>query len=88
MVPVLFPPLVVLPLAALVVVLPAAGFAPPFVVAPLPLPLAAGVADGVAAGAGVGTEVTGVGISGIGFESTLANNSVTLASVAALLRYL
>ena len=69
-VPVLLPPLDEAPVNALpVVVLPAgfvvlpAGFAPPVVV-PLPFPFAAGVAAGVAPGV-VGTEVTGVGTSGM-----------------------
>ena len=61
-----------------------AGFAPPAVVVPLPPLFVAGVVTGV----DVGKEVIGVGGSGIGFDTTLATNSVTLASVASLLRYL
>ena len=61
-------------------------FVPPFAGVPLedPLPLVAGVEEGL----GPGREVTGVGTSGIGFDKTFATSSVTLASVAVLLRYL
>ena len=60
-------------------------FVPLFAGVPLDeLPFVAGVDDGL----GPGTEVTGVGTSGIGFDKTFATSSVTLASVAVLLRYL
>lgn len=55
-----------------------------FVGAPFVPPIGAAVE----AGAGVGNEVMGVGTSGIGLERTSAISSVTLASVAVLLRYL
>ena len=85
----------VVPVPVLVVPLPVAGvllvilvpagllplFVPPFV---LPFPFVAGVEEGL----GPGTEVTGVGASGIGFDKTFATSSVTFASVAVLLRYL
>lgn len=59
------------------------------VVLPADAPLAPEVPDEVAPGVGVdGTEVTGVGTSGMGLESTFATNSVMLASVAPLFRYL
>lgn len=66
-------------------------FVPPFAGAPLlepfpfVVPLLAGVDDGLGF---VGSEVTGVGTSGIGVDRTLATSSVTFASVAVLLRYL
>ena len=85
-VPVVAPfPVLVPPVVDVLVRLFPTDFAPP----PLPPLFVAGVPAGVvAAGVVVGKEVIGVGGSGIGFDTTLATNSVTLASEASLLRYL
>lgn len=50
-----------------------------------PFPFVAGVEDGVGF---VGSEVIGLGTSGIGLDKTFATSSVTFASVPVLFRYL